>query len=143
MACESPLTKATYTRVNVRLYLWGGLEVNYALQFHLTAKLFHQEGMPVLVDSPLSRVDAAQLKHVQGKYIPEEMKCVWGGNGDGQHGHSCTNYQAAASIALSPSSYLSLYTERSKTCTGTPSALNRCAGGGCSWVRMRLMQELV
>ena len=60
--------------VCVHGYLWGGPEVDNALQLHLVAKLLHQEGVPVLVDRPLCSVDAAQLKHVQGKDVPRDHK---------------------------------------------------------------------
>lgn len=47
---------------------WGS-EVDDALQLNLPSELLHQEGVPVLVDRPLCRVDGVQLKKVQGKDI--------------------------------------------------------------------------
>lgn len=50
--------------------LWWGSEVDDTLQLNLPSKLLHQEGVPVLVDRPLCRIDGVQLKKVQGKDIP-------------------------------------------------------------------------
>lgn len=55
-------------------YLWWGSEVDDALQLHSVPKLLHQEGVPVLVDGPLCRVDTTQLKHVQGKDVPDRKQ---------------------------------------------------------------------
>lgn len=56
------------------LNLWRRSEVDDALQLHPVSKLLHQEGVPVLVDGPLCGADAAQLKHVQGKDVPERTQ---------------------------------------------------------------------
>lgn len=50
-------------------HLGWGSEVDDALQLKLPSKLLHQEGVPVLVDGPLCRVDGVQLKKVQGKDV--------------------------------------------------------------------------
>lgn len=55
-------------------YLRWGSEVDDALQLHSVPKLLHQEGVPVLVDGPLCRVDTTQLKHVQGKDVPDRKQ---------------------------------------------------------------------
>lgn len=55
-------------------HLWWGCEVDDALQLHLVSKLLHQEGVPVLVNCPLCRVDATQLKHVQGKDVSDRTE---------------------------------------------------------------------
>lgn len=55
-------------------YLRWGSEVDDALQLHSVSKLLHQEGVPVLVDGPLCSVDTTQLKHVQGKDVPDRKQ---------------------------------------------------------------------
>lgn len=60
------------------IYLWWGSQVDNALQLHPGAKLFHQEGVPVLVDGPLCRTNTAQLKHVQGKDVSDRTQYISG-----------------------------------------------------------------
>jgi len=70
MGCDTVLFPPTGLNL-LCSYLWWSPEVYDALQLHLVSKLLHQEGVPVLVDCPLCRVDTTQLKHVQGKDVPD------------------------------------------------------------------------
>lgn len=58
------------------IYLWWGSKVDDALQLQPVSKLFHQEGMPVLVDGPLCRADTSELKHVQGKDVSDRTQSI-------------------------------------------------------------------
>lgn len=60
------------------IYLWWGSQVDDALQLHPGPELFHQEGVPVLVDGPLCRTDTAQLKQVQGKDVSGRTQHISG-----------------------------------------------------------------
>lgn len=60
------------------IYLWWGSQVDDALQLHPGSELFHQEGVPVLVDGPLCCTNTAQLKHVQGKDISDRRQYISG-----------------------------------------------------------------
>lgn len=60
------------------IYLWWGSQVDDALQLHPGSELFHQEGVPVLVDGPLCCTNTAQLKHVQGKDVSDRTQYISG-----------------------------------------------------------------
>lgn len=55
-------------------HLWWGSEVDDALQLDQPSEVLHQEGVPVLVDCPLCRVDRVQLKKVQGKDVSDRRQ---------------------------------------------------------------------
>lgn len=58
-------------------HLWWSPEVDDALQLNPPSELLYQEGVPVLVDRPLRRVDGVQVKKVQGKDVSDRRQKIY------------------------------------------------------------------